>query len=98
MLKIYRKHRKGHRVTGIRNITTEIQSENVQGTCLDILENGLLLLHLMSQHDQEFVSRHEPAQHYYVMLICGMSQIVKLLPAEKCESACKYTICLIWVL
>ena len=87
---IYDLHRKDNRLSGSAVLTSEKEQQSIQGTCLDILENGLQLLHLMSQHDPEFMSRHVTVQHNYVLLICGMSQSVKNLPTEKRESVCEY--------
>lgn len=53
------------------------QEEYHQRTSLKILQTGLQLLHLMSQFDTEFTTRHIPVQHRYVGLICGLTHIFR---------------------
>ena len=60
-----------------------------QRTSLEILQTGLLLLHIMSQHDSGFINRHVTVQHQYVQLICGLTHIYKHKPGNN-DSECKY--------
>jgi hypothetical protein len=60
------------------SVTSQLQQEEHNlTTSLKILQSGLQLLHLMSQFDSEFHTRHVQVQHKYVRLICGLTHIFR---------------------
>lgn len=69
------------------------QEEHHQRTCLKILQTGLQLLHLMSQFDTEFTTRHIPVQHRYVGLICGLTHIFRHGQSGDSENESKILTC-----
>ncbi|KAH3881338.1 uncharacterized protein LOC127879777 [Dreissena polymorpha] len=54
-------------------------AQTLKDMSLRVLQTGLHLLHLMSLLDSSFYNRHQPVQHYYVLLVCGLVQIFKPL-------------------